>query len=158
MSDPNLPVTVFHRNNFIAIAICGAGVLSLWLGFNGLTMGAGISAVFLLGPVLAALALLVEVKRVSFHDKGLSVEYYLLRKRHIEYDTIDFVEWEHRRGSSAAGGLFFNYKLVCLTLSNRKKIRLAGFKEGDEVLYEKLKGYSTENLGMFANVFVNDDH
>jgi hypothetical protein len=107
MSDHNPPVTVFHRNTFIAIAICVAGVLGFWLGFNGLAKGPRISSVLLLGPVLAALALLVEVKRVSFHDKQLSLEYYLLRKRHIEYGTIDFVEWEHRRGRSAGGGLFF---------------------------------------------------
>ena len=135
MNNQNAPIQVFHSTLLFPICLVVALLFSSWVFMLGV-----VGPIFFLAAVLLlALVALVEVRTVSFHDKYLTLNYYLLRKRRIDYSDIDYVSFETRRHR------FQEYNFISVELASGKKIRLGGFKEGNQLLYEQLKARESTN-------------
>ena len=134
MSQNYPSIIVFHRKSSITLGYLGMFVLFLlaWLQLRVWLLW--------LPVVIMGVSLLLYVRTVSFHDKYLSIN-SILRKRRIEYQDIDYVDFEYHNGRRKVGGTYYeySYKKIRLTLTNGKKIKLKDFSEGDDELQFKIK-------------------
>lgn len=144
-SDPNAaPLDVIHKSRLNSIAI-GIGCLSfLWFG-TGMASGAVLRLIcFGVAGLLLLYFLFLEVQTIEFFPTYLSIN-YLLRKRRIERADIDYVSME--TGSSRTGGVPMKYNYVQMRLKNGRKINFGSFREGIDIVYEKLKACESTNEG-----------
>lgn len=143
MSD-DAPITVLHKSRLLAIVfrvgflIFLAYGISNWFSRNS----------FYLFPMAAAgifglYFLFLEIQTVSFHDSYLSIN-YLLRKRRIVHGDIDYVSFEERQSWNSTIGSHRS-AFVSMRLKNGRTIRLSGFQEGDQILYQQIKACESTN-------------
>lgn len=139
MMNPNAgPYEPLRKSWFSTVTFASAALGFLWLGTSVRTT---LMLQFLCLTAAAGFALFLvffEVQSVEFFPTYLSIN-YILRKRLVDHADIEFVSLE--TGSNR--GVTYHY--VQMRLRDGMKIKLSGFKEDVEDVYERIKACESSN-------------
>lgn len=131
----------FHRSKFITYLMIVLGLMMLGFGLFLPSDGDDFWARFIiLGfALLCPFALLFEVQELIIMNDHFTLK-YPFRLKQISKKDISEISLEQEVGRYGA-----RTTLIYVFLINEKKIKLAGFREGDLKVHESLQKWNSEN-------------
>lgn len=127
---------VFHTNwqgitgfSVLGLVILTGAGIAIW---KGIYASAVILLVLAIGPVWMVL---YSIYSVSFEETEIIIKSFL---KTIRVDAKDILLIEFGQEAGEQG---IKYNVVRIRLKDKKEIKLSGFREGDELLFEKLQWF-----------------